>query len=126
MTYQILESELCNVARLDAQVGKGLCPRVNNLIKMLPDDLIPARRWPPQQLVQNIAHRCHDLAGDVNVAAGLHDLLLNKLPDLRQGVPLGAEELVGLAGGRVIVQHLLECSANIDDVNRRTPLLEVV
>lgn len=121
-----MEGVVCNVNGLDAQVLEGLGGGVDVLVEELADNLVLAGNWPPEELVEEVGKRLHELSGDVDVASRLEDFTVNHFLELGQLVLLGAVKLVGLAGSGVVVQHLLEGLANVDDVDGTEALLHVV
>lgn len=60
------------------------------------------------------------------MTSGLEDFALDELLDLGHRVLLGAVELVGLASGAVVLQHLLKCGTDVNGMDRVEALLHVV
>lgn len=126
MAYQVLVGEVGDVARLDAEVLEGLRVLVNDLVVELALNLVGGAEGPPQSPVQDTKKGLHHGFGQVDVTALLDDLTVDKLRNLLHAVLLGAVELEGLAGGRVVVADLLECLTDVDDVDGEEALGHVV
>lgn len=106
--------EVGNVTRLDVKVLEGLGRGVNDLIVELTLNLIGRHGVPPEEAVQDASQRLENSLGKINVATLLVDLPVDHDGDLRQAVLLGTVQLKCLTCRRVIVQHLLESSTNVD------------
>ena len=125
-TYQVVVSMSCNVHWLNAEVLEGLGARVDDLVHELSNDLVSATDGPPEELVQEICKRAHDLVRNVDVPPGLEDFAVHHFLELSHLVLLWSVELVRLSGSAVVVEHLLESLADINGVDGPEALLHVV
>lgn len=125
-THKVCVSEVGNVTRHKVQVLEGLGVLVDELIVELALDLVGGADGPPESLVQHAEHGLDHRLGHVDVAAGLHDFLVDQRGDLLHAVLLGAVELEGLAGGAVVVADDLEGFADVNGVDGPEALGHVV
>lgn len=115
-TYQVVEGEVAEISRLDAEVLEGLSGGINLLVNEFPLDLIRRESVPPEEPIEPVGGRLQNGLRDVDVTAVLDDLTVHELSDLSCGVVLRTVKLEGRRGGRVIVQHALQSVANIDSL----------
>lgn len=113
-TYQVVVGQVGQLIRLNAQVLEGLGSRVDLLVHELPLHLVGGHGGPPDELVQVVGQGLQGALGDVDVAAVLDDFAVDQLGNLGGRVVLGAVKLIGLTGGRVVVEHELEGSTDVD------------
>lgn len=112
--YQIVESEVAQLRRLNSKVLERLRSRVNLLVDKLALHLVGRHGVPPEKLVEVVGSRLHQDLGNIEMAAVLDDLAVNQLGNLRHGVVLRAVQLKSLTSRGVIMQHALESSSDIE------------
>lgn len=125
-THKVCVCEVGNVARLKTEVLESLCVLVNDLVVELALDLVGGAQRPPEGLVEHAHHGLDHRLRQVDVAAGLHDFLVDHLRDLLHAVLLGSVKLEGLAGGRVVVADHFESLTDIDNMDGPEALGHVV
>lgn len=118
ITYQVVVGEVGNVARFDTKVLECLGLRIDDLINELALDLIGRQRVPPKSLVKHTGDGLENSLWNVEMSPLLKDFLVYHLGDLCHAILLGTVELKGLAGSRVVVQHLLKCHTDINGLHR--------
>ena len=109
-----MESQVGKLRRLNAKILEGLRRRVDMLVDELPLNLIRRHGVPPDVLVEVVRDGLQQRLGNVEVSAVLDDLAVNQFGNLARRVFLWSVQLIGLAGGVVVVQHALETGADID------------
>lgn len=121
----VLDDEVLKLGGLDAEVVEGCGILVNDLVQKHALDLVRSKSGPVDELGE-LGKLDVEQLGEVDdlllVGGGAGDDGL----DVGHGVFLGAKELVGLAGGGVVVANLLEGGGHVDNVDRSELLLVVV
>lgn len=113
-TYQVVEGEVADLRRFNVEVLECLGCWINMLVDELLLDLIGGNGSPPKVLVEVRCKRFHKAFRDVDMFSLFDDFLIDKLRDLSGGIVLWSVQLVGLASGCVIVEHIFESSSNIN------------
>lgn len=116
--YKVVVGEVCDVSGLNTKILEGLGLGVNDLVHELALDLVGRESVPPERIVKHTSNRLEESLGDVQVSALLEDFLINKFGDLPHGVLLRSIQFEGLSGSAVVVEHLLQCRADIDGLGR--------
>lgn len=109
-----MERQAAQLRRLNAQILERLRLRINHLIDVFALNLIRRYGVPPESLVEDIGNRFQDALWYVDMSSSLDDLAIHELGYLGHGVVRGPEELVGLRGGSVVLEHGFESGADID------------
>lgn len=115
-TYEVVEGEVGQVCRLDAEILERLCVGVDHLVDELALYLVGRHGRPPEELVQVKGKRLKHCLGQVDVAAVLDNFPVDNLGDLGSRVMLGSVKLEGLASSKVIVEHTLESTSDINSL----------
>lgn len=107
-------SQIFQVSRLDAEVLKGLCRAVDELVDGLLLTLVSTSNWPPNKLVKVVQERFHHSLWYVNVSSLMNDFPINQFTNFGHAVFLRTVELKRLSSCGVVVANLLKSSTNIN------------
>lgn len=113
-----MESKLAELSGLNPEILERLGRRVNLLVHEFPLNLVGRHDRPPEVLVQVVSHRLEHGLGQVDVTTVLDDFPVHQSGNLSHRVVLGSVELIRLSHCGVVVQHVLESSANVGGLNQ--------
>jgi hypothetical protein len=126
-TYEVVEGKVGQIRRLNAEILERLCAGIDHLVDELALHLVGRHGRPPEVLVQVKGKRLKHGLGEVDVAAVLDDFPVDNLGDFDSRVLLGSVKLVCLASSKVIVEHTLERTSDINGLKKKvSKVLQIV
>lgn len=113
---EVLVRQIIYRSRFDAEVFERPGSRVDDLVVHLALDFGAAADGPPDELVEDFQDSLSDRQRDVDVVPSLHDFLVHDLGKFGHRVVLGAVQLICLGGCGVVIDHLFESHADINNL----------
>lgn len=118
-TYEVVVGKIGQIRRLDAEILECLCAGVDHLVDEFALHLVGRHGRPPEELVQVKGKRLKHCLGQVEVAAVLDNFPVDNLGDLGSRILLGSVKLECLTSSKVIVEHTLERTSDINNLGKK-------